>query len=98
LGSAHIRGEERPWPISYCASKVFAEKAAFEYVEKNKPNFTVLTICPPMVFGPNEHHIDKLSNLVKHADLRVLVIVLRDVRKESLECSIKFRRGNVNLM
>jgi nucleoside-diphosphate-sugar epimerase len=41
--------------VAYCASKVFAEKAAFEFVEKNKPNFTVSNICPPMVYGPVLH-------------------------------------------
>jgi nucleoside-diphosphate-sugar epimerase len=36
----------------YRASKTFAEKAAWEFLEKEKPNFTVATINPPMVFGP----------------------------------------------
>lgn len=36
----------------YRASKTFAEKAAWEFVEKNKPNFDIATICPPMVLGP----------------------------------------------
>jgi len=38
--------------MGYRASKTFAEKAAWEFVEKEKPNFTVSTINPPMVFGP----------------------------------------------
>jgi nucleoside-diphosphate-sugar epimerase len=41
--------------VAYCASKTFAEKAAYEFVEKNKPNFTVSSICPPMVYGPSFH-------------------------------------------
>jgi len=36
----------------YRASKTFAEKAAWEFVEKEKPNFTIATINPPLVFGP----------------------------------------------
>jgi len=36
----------------YRASKTFAEKAAWDFVEKEKPNFTLSTINPPMVFGP----------------------------------------------
>lgn len=55
--------KEGSGPVAYCASKVFAEKAAFEYVEKNKPNFTVSTICPPMIYGPNEHEVTDLSKL-----------------------------------
>ena len=40
---------------AYCASKTFAERAAWEFVEKNKPNFDVATICPPMIYGPLDH-------------------------------------------
>ena len=36
----------------YRASKTFAEKAAWDFVENEKPNFTVSTINPPLVFGP----------------------------------------------
>lgn len=36
----------------YRASKTFAEKAAWDFVEKEKPNFALATINPPMVFGP----------------------------------------------
>jgi nucleoside-diphosphate-sugar epimerase len=38
--------------MGYRASKTFAEKAAWDYVEKEKPNFSISTINPPMVFGP----------------------------------------------
>ena len=41
--------------MAYVASKTFAEKAAWEFVEKEKPNFSVSTICPPMVYGPLDH-------------------------------------------
>jgi nucleoside-diphosphate-sugar epimerase len=36
----------------YRASKTFAEKAAWDFLEKEKPNFTISTINPPLVFGP----------------------------------------------
>jgi len=49
--------------VSYCASKVFAEKAAWDFVEKNKPNFSITTICPPMVYGPVEHVVDSMDKL-----------------------------------
>src|SRR5438045_1662606 len=38
---------------AYRASKTLAEKAAWEFVEREKPNFTLATINPPMV-GPND--------------------------------------------
>ncbi|KAH6616319.1 hypothetical protein C7974DRAFT_43021 [Boeremia exigua] len=49
--------------LGYRASKTFAEKAAWEFLEKEKPNFTIATINPPMVFGPIAHALDSLDNL-----------------------------------
>ena len=40
---------------AYCASKTFAEKAAWDFVENHKPRFDIATICPPMIYGPLEH-------------------------------------------
>jgi nucleoside-diphosphate-sugar epimerase len=37
---------------AYRASKVCAERAAWEFIEKEKPEFTIATICEPTVFGP----------------------------------------------
>ncbi|KAI9757287.1 MAG: hypothetical protein M4579_003498 [Chaenotheca gracillima] len=45
----------------YRASKVFAEKAAWEFVEKEKPNFTLSTMCPPLVLGPVTHYLNSLD-------------------------------------
>ncbi|KAF2738164.1 NAD(P)-binding protein [Polyplosphaeria fusca] len=51
-------------PMSgYRASKTFAEKAAWEFLEKQKPNFSLATINPPMVFGPIIHNLDTLENI-----------------------------------
>ncbi|KIM95596.1 hypothetical protein OIDMADRAFT_106257 [Oidiodendron maius Zn] len=49
--------------FAYCASKSLAEKAAWDFVEKNRPSFTVSTILPPVVYGPNVHHIRDLAHL-----------------------------------
>jgi nucleoside-diphosphate-sugar epimerase len=38
--------------MGYRASKTFAENAAWEFLKNEKPNFTIATINPPMVFGP----------------------------------------------
>ncbi|KZF22893.1 NAD(P)-binding protein [Xylona heveae TC161] len=48
---------------AYRASKTFAERAAWEFVEKEKPNFTVATINPPMVFGPVINYLNDLSSI-----------------------------------
>jgi len=47
----------------YRASKTFAEKAAWEFIEKEKPNFTLGTINPPLVFGPVVHYLASLDGL-----------------------------------
>ncbi|KAJ9649621.1 Glycine-rich RNA-binding protein 2, mitochondrial [Coniosporium tulheliwenetii] len=47
----------------YRASKTFAEKAAWEFLEKEKPNFKIATINPPLVFGPIVHYLNSLDSL-----------------------------------
>jgi nucleoside-diphosphate-sugar epimerase len=39
-------------PIAYRVSKVFAEKALWEFVAKEKPSYEVTTVLPPFIFGP----------------------------------------------
>ena len=48
---------------AYCASKGFAEKAAWEFIEKNRPSFSVTTLNPPMVYGPNAHPVESLDKI-----------------------------------
>lgn len=43
--------------------QTFAERAAWDFVEKEKPNFDIATVNPPLVFGPIVHHLDSLDNL-----------------------------------
>ncbi|OIW25842.1 NAD(P)-binding protein [Coniochaeta ligniaria NRRL 30616] len=47
---------------AYCASKKLAEKAAWDWIEANKPTFDLTTIEPPWVFGP---HVDGVEDLKK---------------------------------
>lgn len=46
---------------SYRVSKTVAEKSAWKFVEEEKPSFDLVTICPPLVFGPVVHHLNSLS-------------------------------------
>jgi nucleoside-diphosphate-sugar epimerase len=50
-------------PTVYRLSKKYAEKAAWDFVEKEKPNFDVATICPPLVLGPVVHHLATLDSI-----------------------------------
>lgn len=42
---------------AYRASKTLAEKAAWDFVAQEKPNFDLATVNPPFVFGPVVHHL-----------------------------------------
>jgi len=41
-------------PKAYTASKKLAEELARNFVKENKPNFTLTTVNPPYVFGPQK--------------------------------------------
>jgi nucleoside-diphosphate-sugar epimerase len=47
----------------YLTSKVLAEKAGFDFVETEKPSFSIATVCPPMVYGPIAQDFDDLHHL-----------------------------------
>ncbi|KAG8626529.1 hypothetical protein KVT40_005474 [Elsinoe batatas] len=58
----HAQALENP-NNGYRASKTYAEKAAWEFLEKEKPNWTLSTINPPLVLGPIVHYLNSLSAL-----------------------------------
>lgn len=58
----HEQALENP-NAGYRASKTFAEKAAWDFIEKEKPNFDLVTMCPPLVFGPIVHYLNSLDAL-----------------------------------
>jgi nucleoside-diphosphate-sugar epimerase len=47
----------------YRASKKLAEKVAEEFVQEFDPPFSVVTLCPPLVFGPiiNEQSLENIN-------------------------------------
>lgn len=47
----------------YRASKTFAEKAAWDFVENEKPNFDIATLNPPLVLGPVVHYLNSLDSI-----------------------------------
>jgi len=49
--------------VAYMASKTFAEKAAFDFVKNESPNFSISTICPPMIYGPLAHGVSDMSKI-----------------------------------
>ncbi|PNP85010.1 hypothetical protein FNYG_01535 [Fusarium nygamai] len=49
--------------LAYAASKVFAEKAAWDFITDKKPDFSLTTICPPMVYGPVKYLMKSLNSV-----------------------------------
>ena len=48
---------------AYRGSKTLAEKAAWDFMENEKPSFQLSTLCPPFVFGPVVHYLNSLESL-----------------------------------
>jgi nucleoside-diphosphate-sugar epimerase len=68
---------------AYRGSKTFAEKAAWEFVEKEKPNFQLTTLNPPFVFGPIVHYLNSLDT-VNTSNARIMKM-MNGSMKEKLE-------------
>jgi nucleoside-diphosphate-sugar epimerase len=66
---------------TYRASKTFAERAAWDFVKNEKPNFDVVTINPPLVFGPVIHYLNSLD-AINTSNQRVRDLVLGKYRDE----------------
>ncbi|KAJ5295037.1 hypothetical protein PENANT_c037G08599 [Penicillium antarcticum] len=49
--------------VAYRGSKKFAEKAAWDFVRDQKTSFDLVTLCPPMVFGPVVHPVPTVAQL-----------------------------------
>ncbi|PVH68738.1 dihydroflavonol-4-reductase [Cadophora sp. DSE1049] len=49
--------------MAYVGSKKFAEKTAWDFVGEEKPEFTLTTINPVMVFGPATYRLTSLDNV-----------------------------------
>ena len=62
--------EAKSDPVSaYRGLKTFAEKAAWEFLEKEKPNFTLTAINPVFVFGPQAFNSEVSDTLNTSAEV-----------------------------
>ncbi|WZH45492.1 ketoreductase [Fusarium acuminatum] len=55
--------------FAYIGSKIAAEKAAWDFIEKQNPSFTLTTILPVLVFGPIIHDVVSLEEVNVSAHL-----------------------------
>lgn len=49
--------------VAYRASKKFAELEAWNFLKQQKPSFDLVTLCPPMTFGPIRHPVSSAEQL-----------------------------------
>jgi nucleoside-diphosphate-sugar epimerase len=49
--------------VSYCVSKKVGEKAIWDFVENEKPSFTVTNFMPPLIMGPPLQKVRDLTNI-----------------------------------
>ncbi|KAF4982781.1 hypothetical protein FZEAL_1682 [Fusarium zealandicum] len=49
--------------VAYRGSKKFAELEAWKFMEERKPTFDLVTLCPPMTFGPVAHAVSSIDKL-----------------------------------
>lgn len=59
---------------AYRASKTLAERAAWKFVQENKPKWDLVTLCPPLVLGPVEQQVRIFLNF---SPLTVTILKLR---------------------
>ena len=57
------KGKDQEGPDAYRASKTMAERAAWQFVEENKPTWDLVTVNPPLVFGPILHQVNSPEKL-----------------------------------
>ena len=65
---------------AYCASKGFAEKAAWDFVELHQPYFSITALCPPMVYGPNAYSIESIDKI--NTSSKVILNLINGSSKE----------------
>lgn len=65
--------------VAYCASKALAERAVWDWVDKNKPNFDLVTITPPWIFGPYATELTTTKHLNESAQVLYNLLGAKDV-------------------
>ncbi|QKX55325.1 uncharacterized protein TRUGW13939_02417 [Talaromyces rugulosus] len=67
--------------LTYRASKIYSERAAFEFMAKEKPNFDLVTVNPSFVLGPPPKHLTSLEAL-NTSNHRIRDLILGKMQKE----------------
>lgn len=70
---------------AYRASKTLAERAAWDFVasSENNAKFDLVTVNPPMVFGPVAHHLESLEG-INTSNARLVDLVQGKWKREGI--------------
>lgn len=71
---------------AYRASKTLAERAAWDFIQNEKPGFDLVTVCPPVVFGPVVHHLASLDSI--NTSNERIISLLRGGWKDEIPASV----------
>ncbi|KAL7942846.1 hypothetical protein V8C42DRAFT_330545 [Trichoderma barbatum] len=75
----HAEAAKADNATAYCASKALAEKAMWDWVEAQKPSFSLTSINPPWVFGPHLSPITSLTHLNESSEALWRLIDAKEV-------------------
>jgi nucleoside-diphosphate-sugar epimerase len=75
----HEQASKADNATAYCASKALAEKAMWNWIEAEKPSFTLTSINPPWVFGPHLSPITDLKSLNESSEALWRLIGAKEV-------------------
>jgi nucleoside-diphosphate-sugar epimerase len=64
---------------AYRASKTLAERSAWKFLEEHHPHFDIITILPPLVFGPCIHDVQLSTLNESNSQIWALVSGTEDV-------------------
>jgi nucleoside-diphosphate-sugar epimerase len=67
-------GQKAEYATAYAVAKALAEKAAWDFMEKENPQFDLVTLTPPYVYGPLVHSITSTDQL-NTSNLRVYNVI-----------------------
>ncbi|KAL3963016.1 hypothetical protein ACCO45_004539 [Purpureocillium lilacinum] len=65
--------------VAYCASKALAERAMWDWMTENRPNFDLVTVTPPWIFGPYATELTTTKHLSESIQILYDLLKAEDI-------------------
>lgn len=49
--------------LGYCAAKKLSERAAWDFMQTQRPSFDLVTLAAPMIFGPTRQKLSSIKDI-----------------------------------